>query len=394
MAVRRASRARSAAAAGLVALVGLSTEGCGALEGTAGPSSSAPGSSPDGFKTGAPAGTGAASGAPATSPGAAATPPSVATSGTWARVETGSGHPAAREDHTWTVDSDEHDAWLFGGRDGATVFDDVWTFRVKEDSWERIEVTGDGPAARFGHEAAWVAGLGLVVFGGQAGSTFFDDLWLFEPSADRASGTWRLLPPGGGAPVARYGSCSGIGPDGRFWISHGFTSDGARFADTLAYDFTAQAWTDQAPATERPVERCLHACWWTSDGRLALYGGQTTGVAALGDLWLLTPGTGGAATNQWVETAKQEPDARHLPAIARRGDATFLFGGRGTDREALGETWLATDGAGFERFETDGNEPPARSGATLAYDPLGDRLLLFGGLGSEAKDDLWALTFP
>ena len=316
-------------------------------------------------------------------------------SGTWARLEIGGATPDPREDHTWTVDGETRTAWLFGGRDGDTAFDELWAFDLGADSWRLVDVTGDAPAARFGHEAAWVPGRGLVVFGGQRGATFFDDLWLFEPNADGGSGSWRLLPPGGGAPVARYGSCSGIGPDGRLWISHGFTSDGARFSDTLAYDFATEAWSDQAPATERPVERCLHACWWTAGGQLALYGGQTTGVAALGDLWLFTPGAGGAPTNAWTEVPGQAPAPRHLPAIARHGAATFLFGGRGSDREALGETWLAVDGAlGFEPFAASGNEPPARSGATLIHDQGGDRLLLFGGLGRNARNDLWALTFP
>ena len=356
-------------------------------------SPSAPPPSPSPAPTaGGPAGTDAPP-----SPAAATPAPTTAVpaSGTWARLEVDGPAPDPREDHTWTVDGEGRIAWLFGGRDGDTSFADLWAFDLGAGSWRRVDVTGDAPAARFGHEAAWAPGRGLVVFGGQRGSTFFDDLWLFEPGADGASGSWRLLPPGGGAPVARYGSCSGIGPDGRLWISHGFTSDGVRFADTLAYDFDAGAWSDQAPPTERPVERCLHACWWTSDGQLALYGGQTTGVPALGDLWLFTPGNGGPPTNAWVELGSQAPGARHLPAVARYGAATFLFGGRGSDREALGETWLAVDGAaGFEPFAAAGDEPPARSGATLVLDPAGDRLLLFGGLGRNARNDLWALTFP
>lgn len=303
--------------------------------------------------------------------------------------------PAAREDHTWTVDGDGRVAWLFGGRDGGTDFDDLWAFDLQARAWRAVEVTGEAPAARFGHEAAWVPGRGLVIFGGQAGPRFFDDLWLFEPTPDGVSGSWRLLPPGGGAPVARYGSCSGMGPDGRFWISHGFTEDGIRFADTQAYDFASEAWSEEAPTTERPIQRCLHVCWWTAGGQFALYGGQTTGVPALGDLWLLSLGGGGAASNSWSESPDQAPAARNLPAIARWGDATILFGGRGTDRKGLGQTWLAIDGgAGFERFPTTGDEPGARSGAAMIADPVGRGLLLFGGIGAEARGDLWALSFP
>ena len=82
--------------------------------------------------------------------------------------------------------------------------------------------SGDGPAARFGHEAVWVDGIGLVVFAGQNGPNFFNDLWAYEP----ASATWRQLPSNGAVPVPRYGTCAAVGPDGRLWISHGFTADG------------------------------------------------------------------------------------------------------------------------------------------------------------------------
>jgi hypothetical protein len=298
--------------------------------------------------------------------------------------------PGAREDHTWTVAEDGVTAYLFGGRDGGTAFDDLWAFDLGTDAWRRVSFGGDAPAARFGHEAAWIPGRGLVIFAGQAGTRFFDDLWLFDPG----SGAWQLLPAGGQTPVARYGSCSGVGPDGRLWISHGFTEDGARFADTRAYDFETGVWSDQAPAGPGPVERCLHACWFTSDGQLALYGGQTTGVAALGDLWHLAPGASGPPTNTWTEAANPALPARQLAAVARRGPLTIVVGGRGTDRRALDDGWLLLDGAGaFSPLDAGGSRPPARSGGATVYDAANDRMVLFGGIGDEALDDLWALTF-
>ena len=49
------------------------------------------------------------------------------------------------------------------------------------------------PPARFGHDAAWAGGVGLVIFAGQAGTTFFDDLWAYDPAAN----AWRRQPVGG-----------------------------------------------------------------------------------------------------------------------------------------------------------------------------------------------------
>jgi hypothetical protein len=71
---------------------------------------------------------------------------------------------------------------------------------------------------------------------------------------------------------------------------------------------------------------------------------------------------------------------------------TVVVGGRGRDRDALRDTWLLVDGAGsFSELQVGGDRPSARSGAALIRDAAADRLLLFGGLGADALDDLWEL---
>lgn len=290
--------------------------------------------------------------------------------------------PPGREDHTWTLDADGRLAYLFGGRDGATVFGDLWTFDLEGDTWTRLDVPA-GPEARFGHEAAWVEGVGLVVFAGQAGSRFFEDLWAFSPE----EGTWRQLSAGGDAPVARYGTCAAVGPDGRLWISHGFTADGSRFADTRAYDFAAEAWTDETPDGAAPIERCLHGCWWTDDGEMTLYAGQTTGVTSLGDRWLLS-GEG------WSQLDGALPPERNLYARARLDDATLVFGGQASDGGYLADLWLLVDGeADAVALEAGTPAPPGRAGAEMVHDGVRGRVLLFGGRDADGtRADLWQLT--
>ena len=298
----------------------------------------------------------------------------------WHQLETGG--PAAREDHTWTVDASGSTAFLFGGRDGAEVMGDLWAYDLAADTWSAVE-TADGLAPRFGHEAVWVDGIGLVIFAGQAGPTFFNDLWAFDP----ATGDWRQLPSGGDVPVARYGTCAAIGPDGRLWISHGFTSDGTRFADTKAYDFADGTWTDETPPGNLPVNRCLHGCWWTADGELALFGGQTTGVTALDDRWLLRPG------DAWAQVDGTVPAPRNLYARARLDAATLLFGGQGPDGSRLDDGWLLVDGEPDAiRVEVGATAPAGRSGAELIADVSRERFLLFGGLAADTVlADVWEL---
>jgi hypothetical protein len=309
----------------------------------------------------------------------------------WRELTASGSAPAPREDHTWTVDGEGQVAYMFGGRDdaGYGAYGDFWAYDLASDRWQQL--TG-GPPARFGHNAAWVPGAGLVIFAGQAETTFFNDLWAYNPVAD----SWQQLPGNGDRPVARYGSCAAVGPDGRLWISHGFTSEGSRFADTRAYDFASGSWTNETPAGAVPIVRCLHACWWTDGGQFTLYAGQTNGVTSLGDRWELTVGPR-PGTNAWQELDQDgsPPSARNLYAVARWELGTLIFGGQALDGTYLGDAWLLSDDGTHSQVAPGVAGPSSRSGAELVADPGRGRVLLFGGkAGASVFGDLWELTLP
>lgn len=299
----------------------------------------------------------------------------------WRRVKTPSG-PEAREDHTWVVDGRGRYAFLFGGRDGEREFGDLWRFDLKKDSWKKLSPRGKRPTPRFGHSAVWVEGQGMVVFGGQRGTGFFDELWAFDPDERR----WRSLPAKGQVPRERYGSCMVVGQDGRLWISHGFTNAG-RFDDTRAYDLERGRWVDRTPDGRKPGERCLHDCFINAAGEIVLYGGQDDGAFALGDLWLLDgPGT-------WDRLGDPRPEPRRLYAVTEAGSQAYLFGGAGEDNGRFDDLWrIDRETLEFERVRIDGAAPGPRFASTLITDPKRGRLLLFGGQGSSARADLWELV--
>jgi hypothetical protein len=313
-----------------------------------------------------------------------ATPAGPLRAAAWSELASAVDSPEPREDHTWTVAGNGNEAYLFGGRAGRTEFNDLWRYDLVDDAWQLVTPAGDAPAARFGHVAAWADGIGLVIWSGQAGPRFFNDTWVYDPDAN----SWRQLPAAGDIPPARYGSCGGIGPDGRLWISHGFTEDTGRFADTRAYDFSTGIWTDLTPAGDRPVERCLHDCLWTPDGALLLYAGQTTGAPAIGDLWLYEP-----QAEEWAQQAQPEPLPRQLYAVALVGDTIFVFGGGARDGTDLDDLWqLELDGMTWREAQPAGVSPAGRFGATLIADDQRNRLMLFGGKrGTRELADLWQL---
>jgi len=290
--------------------------------------------------------------------------------------------PGAREDHTWTVDGDGRYAYLFGGRDDGTYFGDLWRYDLESDAWKKLSPRGKRPLPRFGHNAVWVDGYGLIVFAGQRGPDFFDDLWAFDPD----KGKWRELPARGSVPKRRYGSCMVVDSDGRLWISHGFTFAG-RFDDTRAYNLKTERWASLSPDGRRPGERCLHDCFTTASGELVLYGGQDNGASALGDLWVM------GRDRDWQRHDDPRPKPRRLYAVTEAGDFAYVFGGAGEDNRAFDDLWrVDRESLEFERVRVEGNAPAARYAGTLITDTERGRLLLFGGQASVAKADIWELV--
>lgn len=299
---------------------------------------------------------------------------------TWRELIDVAPGPSAREDHTWTVVGDV--AYMFGGRTTDGPANDLWAFSLTTNEWHELHPSGPAPEPRFGHTGTAVPGVGVVVWSGQ-GDKFFDDIWAYDPAVD----AWHELPSLGAVPDARYGSCASLGPDGRLWISHGFTQDDGRFDDTRAYDFATGEWADETPDGDRPVKRCLHDCYWSTQGTLVLYGGQTTGVPALGDIWSFDP-----ELNAWTQGPESSAAPRQLYALAADGSSAFVFGGGGLDRGFLADTWRI-DPITLELTQVmAGAEPTTRSGATLVADGAADRALLFGGKHDGGLlGDMWEL---
>ncbi len=329
---------------------------------------------------------------PAAASSTATPPPATASGGlptmaTWRMLETPGLRPAPRRDHSLTGDGRGEFVYLFGGRGDAGPLADLWVYDVRAGTWTELAASG-GPAPRFGHNAALDPASGqMVMFGGQAGATFFGDAWGYGIE----SGEWSLLAADGAGPRPRYGAASAFDAAARtLLISHGFTNDG-RFDDTWSMAGGVAAWRELSPASgERPIRRCLvRGTYDAGRERLLIFGGQSNEAPFHGDLWALDRASGG-----WTELPAG-PAPRNLYALAQPGDAPyFIIAGGATAEGDSNDVWLFDfAGESWHEVTPQGAPPAPRHGHDATWLAARGSMLMFGGqAGGSHSDELWELT--
>ncbi|KAH9868231.1 hypothetical protein J1614_007303 [Plenodomus biglobosus] len=107
--------------------------------------------------------------------------------------------PPARTNHSVVTWNDK--LYLFGGTDGVTWFNDVWTYEPRTNSWTDLDCIGYIPVAREGHSAALVNDT-MYIFGGRTQEGVdLGDLAAFRISSRR----WYMFQNMGHSPSARSG---------------------------------------------------------------------------------------------------------------------------------------------------------------------------------------------
>jgi hypothetical protein len=265
----------------------------------------------------------------------------------WSTLLSGSAPPPGRTDHCAVYLPELNQVLLVGGHDdlGAALPRSM-LFPIALPAYSAV--VGDGPVPTSGCAASYLPSLArAVVVGGSGPTGLSDDTWLFDGS----TATYQLTSPPH-RPIAASGAGlvydPGVGPNastGRLLLFGGLTATGESAA---LWRFDGQDWgelgTSSDPAATstdepRPLGRTRAAVTIDPTRRLLyLFGGARQG-GLLGDLWRL--------------------DLRSL-------------------------TW--------ERLALP-DAPSGRANASVAFDVVLDRLLLFGGLGEQGPlADSWVLS--
>ncbi|MFN8589187.1 MAG: kelch repeat-containing protein [Candidatus Eisenbacteria bacterium] len=105
-------------------------------------------------------------------------------------------------------------------------------------------------------------------------------------------------------------------------------------------------------------------------------------------------GTDGGPAGDWSLVGPQAGAERFQPGVIVDPVRGRLLAFGGADDALQATTWAFTFSSGlWTPLTTAGTAPPARRLHGAVYDPLGDRMIVFGGLGASGPlDDVWQLS--
>jgi hypothetical protein len=258
---------------------------------------------------------------------------------------------------------------------------------VDPPAWTRLQPQGLTPPPRFGHNAVFdPRDERVLVFAGQAGDAFLNDLWAFAPQDN----VWTAISAAGTAPPPRQGAGAALDEDaGRLYVTHGLTA-GGYVDDTWALDLASATWEEVTPSDRRPPPRSwTRAAWDPSGKRLFLFGGEAADQSPLGDLWAFDPEAG-----TWEEVPQGDrvpsPRSQHAAVFLPDREWLLVFGGVGTEDNLI---WFYVPSVkGWGTITPYVKEPGDRAGHDMVFVPPRFSIVLFGGTeGGQEVQELWEL---
>ncbi|CAE7449565.1 DRC7, partial [Symbiodinium microadriaticum] len=100
----------------------------------------------------------------------------------WSEAAVNGSTPPVRGEHTAVYLAEHQQMLVFGGlgKDWKN-FDDLWILDMKAMEWSEAEVKGSTPPGRRSHTAVYLPEREqMLVYGGQGGGKYFDDLWILD----------------------------------------------------------------------------------------------------------------------------------------------------------------------------------------------------------------------
>jgi len=281
--------------------------------------------------------------------------------------------PPARSYLAMTYDAASGKIIMFGGDNGTTYLNDTWVF----DGFTWTQVATDTPpppraAAQMAYDSVTHK---VVLFGGFDGRNYLGETWLWDGRRSQ----WRRVRTAH-SPTPVTGPMLFSDPNGRVDLFGGF--DG-HFYQLAMWQWIGSDWTQLFPATVPYARGSAAVAINPRIDQVVLFGG-------LGDVNPNNTWTYDGTTWTLRSPVTQPPLVYAASAAFDPGvNAVILFGG-GSGGVDQNTTWRWLVATGDWRQVATTQSPPPREGAGMAYLPALGNLIVFGGQDSETPlDDTW-----
>lgn len=270
------------------------------------------------------------------------------------------------------------------GPDQHVFLNDTWALSLKgTPTWSMISASGALPPGRDCHTAIYDRlRERMVISGGFDGGRYFNDTWDLSLGD---SPLWSEIVPQGILPSPRGCHASVYDEIGDRMVVSGGT-----VTETWSLGFEGEPqWTRLNLSSQPPSRSLAAAVYDPVNRRMVLFGGGGS------DTWALSLGQAPAWSELLRENKAPFLRSGHSSVYDSRRDRMIVFGGAGGGA-FLNETWSLTLGGAptWSPVEASGTLPQERKGHVAIYDSLRDRVLVFGGSpdGSSYLNDLWELS--
>lgn len=341
----------------------------------------------------------------------------------WEKLSVDGAAPLARSHAIAILDSTDRSILLFGGRAGEINVGDLWRVTGFDSGdrarWTRVRTAGDAanePRGRFLAAAAYSRRTDrLILFGGAFGYTTpcTEELWILT-NASGAGGTprWEKVAHPAGAPwpapraehavaydeasnrLMLYGGHDCVAPVFTdYWVLR--DADGS--TGTPAWERIIPDTTAGTPREPRGQAMAFSP----GKNRLIVFGGfDYRTLESFNDSWILTDANGLGARPAWrrLKIVGTLPPGRIQPAFGFDPSTDRLVIALGDNGKLLGDGWVlvGADGSPPESrwipLPLGAPAPSPRGGSAAVFDPLTDRLIIFGGASPRGSPgDMWVL---
>ncbi len=306
-----------------------------------------------------------------------------------------------RYDHTAIYDPLRQRMIVFGGTDANSYFNDVWELSLTGvPQWTPRTTHGTPPSPRTSHAAILDPVRNrMIVFGGVTPKSGLDEVWALSLT----DLTWSKMQP------------TGVGPSARSWSSAVYDPACDRMivyggVDALFNDFPEVwcLWLSSTPRWELlpldpsspiPPPRYHHSAIYDSAGqRMVVF----AGARASNDAWALSLGDAASCSSSvtlpaWSEIQPSGPLrppalSGHTAVYDPIGQSMTVFGGSDGNRPR-NDTWLLSL-AGTPEWSVvrDADDTPGpRAAHSAVYDPASRDMFIFGGYPGDVEP-AWALS--